>query len=37
GILVKDVAAGLDMAPQDADTSLPTHVQAVLKSLTPRK
>ena len=37
GILVKDVTAGLDMAPADADTSLPTHVQAVLKSLTPRK
>jgi 3-hydroxyisobutyrate dehydrogenase-like beta-hydroxyacid dehydrogenase len=36
GILVKDVAAGLDMAPNGADTSLPQTVQAVLKTLNPR-
>jgi 3-hydroxyisobutyrate dehydrogenase-like beta-hydroxyacid dehydrogenase len=37
GILVKDVAAGLDMAPDGADTALPQTVQSVLKTLTPRK
>lgn len=36
GILVKDVAAGLDMAPTNADTALPETVQAVLAKLTPR-
>jgi 3-hydroxyisobutyrate dehydrogenase-like beta-hydroxyacid dehydrogenase len=36
GILIKDVAAGLDMAPPDADTSLPEHIQAALRQLTPR-
>ena len=36
GILVKDVAAGLDMAPAGADTTLPQTVQAVLRTLPPR-
>lgn len=36
GILVKDVAAGLDMAPDGADTTLPETVQAVLSTLPPR-
>jgi len=36
GILVKDVAAGLDMAPDGADTVLPETVRAVLSKLTPR-
>ena len=36
GILVKDVTAGLDMAPAGADTTLPKTVQAVLSKLTPR-
>ena len=36
GILVKDVSAGLDMAPSGANTDLPTAVQAVLKRLEPR-
>jgi len=36
GILVKDVAAGLDMAPKGADTTLPETVQSVLGRLRPR-
>lgn len=36
GILVKDVAAGLDMAPDGADTALPQAIQAVLSRLPPR-
>jgi 3-hydroxyisobutyrate dehydrogenase-like beta-hydroxyacid dehydrogenase len=36
GILVKDVAAGLDMAPDGADTALPEAIQAVLGRLPPR-
>lgn len=37
GILVKDVAAALDAAPDGADTSLPKQVQASIRALTPRK
>ena len=36
GILVKDVAAALDAAPQGADTTLPETVQASIRALTPR-
>lgn len=36
GILVKDVAAALDAAPDDADLTLPLTVQAAIKSLRPR-
>ena len=36
GILVKDVTAGLDMAPDGADIALPKTVQEVLSKLTPR-
>ena len=37
GILVKDVAAGLDLAPAGADTTLPVAVQAMLRQMSPRK
>lgn len=36
GILVKDVAAGLTMAPDGADTTLPETVQAAIAALKPR-
>ena len=36
GILVKDVAAALDAAPEGADTTLPETVQAAIRALTPR-
>lgn len=36
GILHKDVAAALDIAPDAADTSLPQTIQSVIKSLKPR-
>ncbi|MEL6463700.1 MAG: NAD(P)-binding domain-containing protein [Pseudomonadota bacterium] len=36
GILVKDVAAALDAAPEGADTALPKQVQAAIRALTPR-
>lgn len=36
GILVKDVDAGLDMAPDGADTDLPRAVQNMLRQMTPR-
>ena len=36
GILVKDVAAALDAAPEGADTSLPEVVQATVRKLQPR-
>jgi len=36
GILVKDVAAALDAAPEGADTTLPETVQATIRALTPR-
>lgn len=35
-ILVKDVASALDAAPQQADTTLPEHVQSILRTLKPR-
>lgn len=35
GILIKDVAAALDIAP-DGDAALPKQVQTVLRNLTPR-
>jgi hypothetical protein len=37
GILVKDVAASLDLAPAGADTTLPVAVQAMLRQMSPRK
>ncbi len=37
GILVKDVAAGLTMAPEGADISLPATVQSAIRNLKPRK
>jgi len=37
GILVKDVAAALDNAPDDADQTLPIAVQAAIRALKPRK
>ncbi|APX12089.1 NAD(P)-dependent oxidoreductase [Tateyamaria omphalii] len=36
GILVKDVSAALDAAPDGADTSLPKQVQATIRALKPR-
>lgn len=36
GILVKDIAAALDAAPDGANTILPQHIQTMIKSLTPR-
>jgi len=36
GILVKDVAAALDAAPDGADLTLPQTVQATIRSLRPR-
>ena len=36
GILVKDVAAALDAAPDGADIALPTQVQAAIRRLKPR-
>lgn len=36
GILVKDVAAALDAAPDGADVSLPQTVQAAIRALRPR-
>ncbi|SEV89502.1 3-hydroxyisobutyrate dehydrogenase [Cognatiyoonia koreensis] len=36
GILVKDVAAALDIAPDGADTALPKTVQRVIAGLPPR-
>ena len=36
GILVKDVAAALDAAPEGADTALPKQVQASILQLRPR-
>ena len=36
GILFKDVAAALDIAPAHADTTLPETVQRAIKSLKPR-
>ena len=33
GILDKDVAAGLSMAPEGADTTLPNTVQAAIRAL----
>ncbi len=35
-ILVKDIDSALDDAPETADTSLPTAVQNLIRSLTPR-
>ena len=35
-ILVKDVAAALDSAPDEADTTVPTAIQTALRKLTPR-
>lgn len=37
GILVKDVAAAMDAAPDGADLTLPKTVQAAIKALRPRK
>jgi 3-hydroxyisobutyrate dehydrogenase-like beta-hydroxyacid dehydrogenase len=37
GILVKDVSAALDAAPAGADLTLPSTVQAAIKSLRPRQ
>lgn len=37
GILVKDVSAGLTMAPEGADTALPKTVRAAIRALQPRK
>ncbi|MEO0764378.1 MAG: NAD(P)-binding domain-containing protein [Pseudomonadota bacterium] len=37
GILVKDVAAALDAAPDGADTTLPQTVQAAIRALAPRR
>lgn len=37
GILFKDVAAGLTMAPEGADTALPKTVRAAIRALKPRK
>lgn len=36
GILVKDVAAALDAAPEGANTALPEMIQATINALTPR-
>lgn len=36
GILVKDVAAAMDAAPENADLTLPRTVQSVIRSLKPR-
>ncbi|MEO9573470.1 MAG: NAD(P)-binding domain-containing protein [Tateyamaria sp.] len=36
GVLVKDVAAALDAAPDGADMTLPKIVQAAIRNLTPR-
>ena len=36
GVLVKDVAAALDAAPDGADTTLPKTIQAAIRTLTPR-
>lgn len=36
GILVKDVAAAMDAAPDGADLTLPQTVQAAIKALSPR-
>ena len=36
GILVKDVAAAMDAAPEGADLRLPTLLQAKIRALTPR-
>lgn len=36
GILVKDVAAALDLAPDGADTALPELIQATIRELKPR-
>ncbi|MEJ6397191.1 NAD(P)-dependent oxidoreductase [Yoonia sp. 208BN28-4] len=36
GILVKDVAAGLDMAPEGADTAIPDQIKSALRHLKPR-
>lgn len=37
GILVKDVAAAMDAAPDGADLTLPQTIQAALKTLRPRQ
>lgn len=37
GILVKDMAAALDAAPEGADTTLPQTIQSAVRRLTPRK
>lgn len=37
GILVKDMAAALDAAPEGADTTLPQTIQSAVRHLTPRK
>ena len=37
GILVKDVAAALDAAPDGADITLPQTVQTAIRNLTPRQ
>ena len=36
GILVKDVAAALDAAPANADTTLPRQLAHAIRALTPR-
>tara|TARA_R110002049_G_scaffold5050_3_gene35000 strand:+ start:262 stop:1047 length:786 start_codon:yes stop_codon:yes gene_type:complete len=36
GILVKDIASALDAAPQGADITLPTAIQAAIANLKPR-
>ena len=36
GILVKDIAAALDIAPKDADTNLPELIQETIRGLKPR-
>ncbi len=36
GILEKDIAAALDIAPNGADTSLPKHIQHAIRGLKPR-
>jgi len=36
GILVKDVAAALDLAPDGADTALPVLIQSTIRELKPR-
>ncbi len=36
GILVKDIASALDAAPDNADVTLPQHVQTLIKTLKPR-